>query len=234
MNIAIVHGQSHRGSTWHIAEALAEKVGGDVTSFMLPRDFSDFCVGCNQCFMKGEEHCPHFEQLAPMTKALDEADLIVLASPVYVYHATGAMKAFLDHYAYRWMLHRPEPKMFFKQAAVISTAAGGGTRSANKDMADSLSFWGISKIEKLGFNVRAVNWASVPPDRKDKIAAQIDKTARRIQKRAGHVTPSFKTKAMFNLMRRISRGGLTETDKAYWNKQGWSGRGRPWKASKNQ
>ena len=30
----------------------------------------------------------------------------------YVFHATGAMKAFLDHLAYRWMPHRPAPEMF--------------------------------------------------------------------------------------------------------------------------
>lgn len=36
----------------------------------------------------------------------------------------GSMKAFLDHYGYRWMVHRPEEKMFRKQAVCISTAAG--------------------------------------------------------------------------------------------------------------
>lgn len=229
MNSVIIHGQSHRGSTWHIAETLAKQVGGPVTSFMLPRDFSAFCVGCNQCFMKDEKRCPHYEQLAPITEALNRADLIILASPVYVYHATGAMKAFLDHYAYRWMLHRPDPEMFFKQGVVISTAAGSGTKSANKDMADSLSFWGISHIERLGFNVRAVSWETVPPAKKAEISKKISQTARQIQKRAGRVKPGFKTKAMFNLMRRISRGGLSETDKAYWQKQGWTGKGRPWK-----
>ena len=30
------------------------------------------------------------------------------------------MKAFLDHYGYRWMVHRPEAKMFGKQAVVIN------------------------------------------------------------------------------------------------------------------
>jgi multimeric flavodoxin WrbA len=229
MNTVIIHGQNHRGSTWHIAEALAKHVGGNVMSFMLPRDFSAFCVGCNQCFMHDEKRCPHYEQLAPITEALDRADLIILASPVYVYHATGAMKAFLDHCAYRWMLHRPDPGMFFKQGVVISTAAGSGTKSANKDMADSLSFWGISHIEKLGFNVRAVSWKTVPPAKKTEISKKVSQTARRIQKRSGHVKPSFKTKAMFNLMRRISRGGLSEADKAYWKAQGWTGRGRPWK-----
>lgn len=62
---------------------------------------------------------------------------MIFESPVYVYHVTGSMKAFLDHYGYRWMLHRPEESMFHKQAVCISTAAGAGMKSTNKDMADS-------------------------------------------------------------------------------------------------
>lgn len=37
-----------------------------------------------------------------------EADVVILASPVYVYHATGQMMAFLDHFGTRWMVHRPD------------------------------------------------------------------------------------------------------------------------------
>ena len=52
MKIAMIHGQNHRGSTYHIGAMLAEKLGGEVTEFFLPRDFGEFCVGCNSCFMK--------------------------------------------------------------------------------------------------------------------------------------------------------------------------------------
>ena len=55
------------------------------------------------------------------------------------------MKAFLDHYGYRWMLHRPEESMFHKQAVCISTAAGAGMKSTNKDMADSFFYWGVPR-----------------------------------------------------------------------------------------
>lgn len=86
---------------------------------------------------KVRKEVPSVYQLSPMTRSMDGADLIILASPVYVYHATGAMKAFLDHYGWRWMVHRPEEKMFQKQAVCISTAAGAGMRSTNQDMAHS-------------------------------------------------------------------------------------------------
>lgn len=149
MKITIINGQNHKGPAYHIAKMLSEKCGGDVTEFFLPRDFSSFCTGCTSCFVKSEKLCPHYEKLRPLTKSIDNADVIILASPVYVYHTTGAMKAFLDHYGYRWMVHRPEEKMFSKQAVCISTAAGAGMKSTNKDMADSMFFWGIGKTYPL-------------------------------------------------------------------------------------
>lgn len=43
-------------------------------------------------------------------------------------------------------------------ALVISTAAGGGMKSTNKDIMDSLNFWGVGKIFTYGKAVTAVNW----------------------------------------------------------------------------
>ena len=43
MRITVVHGQSHKGSTYHIAQMLSEKLAGDVTEFYLPKDFGSFC-----------------------------------------------------------------------------------------------------------------------------------------------------------------------------------------------
>ncbi len=54
MNIVIIHGQNHKGSTYHIVKMLSDKLHGSVTEFFLPRDFGSFCVGCTSCFMKSE------------------------------------------------------------------------------------------------------------------------------------------------------------------------------------
>ena len=145
MKITMVHGQNHKGSTYHIGKMLADKLGGEVTEFFLPKDFGHFCIGCNQCIVKDEKLCPYYKELKPLTDAIDSADVIILTSPVYVYHCTGSMKAWLDHYGYRWMLHRPNPDMFSKQGVCISTAAGAGTKWTNKDMADSMLFLGNGK-----------------------------------------------------------------------------------------
>lgn len=229
MKIVIVHGQSHKGSTYHIAKMLSEKLKGETTEFFLPRDFNSFCVGCTSCFEKSEALCPHYGKLKPITEAMDAADVIIFASPVYVYHATGAMKAFLDHYGYRWMVHRPEETMFRKQAVCISTAAGAGTKSTNKDMADSAFFWGIAKIYKYGINVAAVSWNRVSDKNKNRIEKKTDDLAKKIKKNHGKIKPALKTRIFFNIMRFLQKGGWNAADVDYWKAKGWTGKKRPWK-----
>lgn len=230
MKTVIIHGQSHNGSTYHIARMLTDKIGGEITEFFLPRDFGEFCCGCTRCFTESEKKCPHYKKLAPITQAIDEADVIILASPVYVYHATGAMKAFLDHYGWRWMVHRPEEKMFKKQGVCISTAAGGGMKSTNDDMADSLFFWGVARTYKYGMGVAAVDWNGVSDKKKNKIEKATGSIAAKIRKRHENVKPGIKTRAFFWIMRLLQKNGWNEADVLYWKEKGWSGKIRPWKS----
>lgn len=229
MKIVLIHGQSHKGSTYNIARMLAEKIGGQIKEFFLPRDFDQFCIGCTNCFMKNESLCPHYEKLVPITEAMDEADVLIFASPVYVLHATGPMKTLLDHYGYRFIVHRPEGKMFSKQAVCISTAAGGGMKSANKDMADSLFFWGVPKIYKYGVAVRATSYDKINDKTKKKIEKKTTIIANKIKERNGKVRPGIKTIALFHIMRMMQKRGWNEADSVYWKEAGWTGKKRPWK-----
>lgn len=228
MKTVIIHGQSHKGSTYHIAHTLGEKIGGECREFFLPRDFGKFCVGCNRCFMEGEEKCPHYEELLPITRAIDEADVIILVSPVYVFHVTGAMKAFLDHYGHRWMVHCPEESMFRKQGVCICTAAGAGLKSTNKDMADSLFFWGVGKIYRYGKAVAAVEWKDVNEKKRISIEKATTSLANKIVRRHGKIKPAIKTRLFFYAMHFFQRKGLSERDAKYWKEKGWTGNKRPW------
>ena len=86
MKITIIHGQNHKGSTYTVARELAEKLGGEITEFFLPRDFAQPCLGCTTCFKTDLTHCP-------LAVALLSADVILLDSPVYVYHANEKIKS---------------------------------------------------------------------------------------------------------------------------------------------
>ncbi|MCF0259469.1 MAG: NAD(P)H-dependent oxidoreductase [Erysipelotrichaceae bacterium] len=228
MKITIIHGQSHKGSTYHMARQLAEMLEGEITEFFLPRDFGSFCTGCMSCIKRGENLCPHYSSLKPITAAMDEADVLILDSPVYVFHVTGPMKAFLDHYAYRWMIHRPEQRMFTKQAVCITTAAGAGMKSALKDMKDSLSFWGVGKVYCCGKAVKADRYADVSDQKKKEIEKDLSKIAQQIRRHQGHVRPNLKTRTLFYVFRMLQRKEIAANDKKYWDEKGWTGSSRPW------
>lgn len=231
MKILLINGQNHKGSTYHIGRMLADKLSTNenIKEIFLPKDMPHFCCGCTQCFMVSESKCPHYEVISPITRLMDEADLLIFTSPVYVYHTTGSMKAFLDHYGYRWIVHRPEEKMFQKQAVVISTAAGAGMKSTCKDIADSCFFWGIAKTYKYGVAVYAVSWAEVSKEKKKKIAKDMNKLAITIKRKHGNVSPDLKTKAFFSIMKIAQKKGWNQADAAYWKQKKWTDGKKPWK-----
>jgi len=231
VKVALVNGQNHKGSSYHIGRMLAEKLCGTdaISEIFLPKDMPNFCLGCTKCIMEDEKLCPHYSCMEPITNIIDSADVLIFTTPVYVYHATGSMKALLDHYAYRWMVHRPEEKMFSKQAVCISTAAGAGMKSACKDIRDSLFYWGVAKIHRYGIAVASTSWDGVSDKKKTRIEKKATALAKAISKKDGKVEPSIKTKLLFNLMRHMNKNPWNAADGNYWQGKGWIGSKRPWK-----
>jgi len=232
MKITVIYGtnRTEKSSTYNIAQQfLAELADGDpVTEFHLPKDMPKFCKSCSICFTD-ETKCPDYDYLKPIVDAVKAADLVIFTVPVYVYHAPGQVKAFLDHCAYLWMPHRPEPAMFKKQALIISTAAGAGMKSAVKDVKDSLDFWGIAKTWTLKKAVQSSDWETVTEKRKTEIAEKVDKTAGKIRRCKG-AGPRLKVKLLFYWMRSMQkRMGFSKTDVAYWKENGWLAGKKPWK-----
>ncbi|MGL4108728.1 flavodoxin family protein [Clostridium sp. LP20] len=230
--IAVIHGVQRKGSTYNITQQFLEKLSdneSDIKEFFLPKDEPNFCRGCFQCFTDNTK-CPDYRYIEPIMRVIDEANLIVLTSPVYVYHVTGQMKAFLDHFGFQWMVHQPNESMFKKQALIISTAAGGGTKSTIKDIEDNMLFWGVARTYRYGVNVAAADWSHVSDKKKLEIENKVEKIANRIKRKNNNVTPRIKVKALFYGMRFMQKKfGFNEVDVTYWKKHGWLGKVRPWK-----
>ena len=211
--------------------------GADVAEFYLTKDCPTVCVGCPSCFMQGENNCKDYKYITAIEKSLIEADLIVVTSPAYVMHATGAIKALLDHFGYRWMPHRPAPEMFGKRAVIITQCIGAGARSAAKDIKHSLSWWGISKIGVFsGALMNDIDWDKVSEKRRKKLTKRINKIARRFAK-LNYSKPAhtkFMTKMKFSLCRliqkQVRKKGVVGLDNEYWCNNGWLGKSRPWKS----
>ena len=233
MNIAVIHGQMHKGSTYHVTELLWKQIAGPedtITEFFLGKDAPGYCIGCYQCFLKGEDACPHQEKVQPIAKALKEASIIIVDSPCYVCNMTGQLKTLFDHLAYMWMSHRPDPSMFHKIGVVISTTAGIGAGKTTKCMKDNLSFWGVPKIHRVAIPVAALKWDDVKAKKKEDIAKKMEKLAKRLHRERGHVSNGIVFKILFNLMKMSQvNNDWNPTDRGHWVKNGWLDGKKPWK-----
>jgi len=230
MKIMIVHGQGHAGSTCMIAREVADKVGGVTREFFLPRDFDEPCRGCFTCFQSEMSKCPHYKKLEPIVEAMLEADLLIFESPVYVYHATGQMMSFLDHFGVWWVVHRPLEEMSRKQAVIISTAVGGGMKSTIRDMADSVEMWGIPKAYKLGLGIQATKPSEIPERIMNKIHKKTDRIARKVKQNEGIHNYNNRAKKWFYIMRFAHKHFLPmNPDYGYWEERGWHRNAKPWK-----
>ena len=233
MKITVINGTEKRGVTCKLKNIFLEQFqSAEITEYYLPKDCPSFCAGCTSCFMRGEETCKDYLYVNTIEKSLKEADLIVMTSPVYVWHATGAIKALLDHLAYRWMPHRPAPEMFKKRAVIITQGVGAGAKSTAKDIKDSLSWWGISKIGVFsGILINDIAWDRLPESRRKKLAYKITKLAKRFAKinydKPAHTKLIIKVKFSVSRIIQKKKVGL---DNEYWYNNGWLGKSRPWKS----
>lgn len=238
MNITVISGTEKRGVTHRLKDIFLSEFKGiaDITEFDLPKDCPSFCNGCASCIIKGESACKDAAQVGTIEQSLLRADLIVMVSPTYVYHATGAMKALLDHFAYRWMPHRPAPELFGKRAVIITQCLGSGAKSAAKDIKHSLSWWGISKIGVFtGALMGDIVWEKLP----EKKRAQLTRKVKRLSHKFAQIDyakparTNLITKCKFFfcriLMKSLHQSDPESLDGNYWARQGWLGKGRPWK-----
>lgn len=231
MRIVLIHGQNHKGSSYHIGRIIAEQIKGEntLTEFFLPSALNHFCAGCYSC-IEDESKCPFFTEKHRIMSEVETADILIFTTPTYCMRASAPMKSFLDMTFTYWMIHRPRACMFKKKAVVVSTAAGTGANCAVKDISTALGYWGVSDIKKYGISVQAMNWESMAQKKKEKIIKDTARIADKLSK-AKKPAVSIKTKAIFFMMRMMQKKGwgAGEAERAYWQEKGWLDKERPWR-----
>lgn len=200
----------------------------EVSEFFLPRDLNHFCLGCYQC-IENDENCPFYSEKAVIMKAVEAADLLIFTTPTYCLRASAPMKSFMDLTFTYWMSHRPRKSMFSKKAVVVSTAAGSGAKSATKDVATALFYWGVPYIKSYGIAVQAMNWDMVSAKNKEKIQKDVARLAKKLSNGKKPYV-GIKTRFIFKMMGLMQSAGFGSSpiEKEYWEKNGWLGRKRPW------
>ena len=176
-----------------------------------------------------EDKCGGHEYMQKLIAAMDDSELIIFCAPTYVYHIPGQVKTLLDHFAYRWLVHRPDLSLMRKQALIITTAAGGGMKSTVRDLRDSMNYWGVGRTHVITQAVWGYDWSSMPENFMRKIEQKVEKTVSAIRKNAGNVTPCAKVKGLFYMYRLFhKKRKMNPVDDEYWYQKGYV-TGKPWK-----
>ncbi len=239
MKITVINGTEKHGVTYRMKEIFLEgfKDSAEITEYYLPKDGPGFCTGCTTCFRGNQNLCKDAQKVQKIEKSLLEADLLVFASPAYVFHTTGAMKAMLDHFGYRWMPHRPAKEMFGKRAVIITQCLGAGAGSTAKDIKDSLSWWGISSIRVVSFKLMSeIDWDKIDEKKKTSFKKKLKSVAGKMRainyNKPGHTSLIVKAKfyAVRMLQKSLGKQNPEYTDYKYWKENGWIGKVRPWKS----
>lgn len=231
MNIVMINGQNHKGSTYHIGRQIADKIEGsnEITEFFLPKDLNHFCMGCYNC-IEDDKTCPFYEEKWAIMQKVEEADVLIFTTPTYCLHASAPMKSFLDLTFTYWMSHRPRKAMFTKRACIVSTSAGASPKSAIEDIAGALLYWGVPQVKRFGIAVQAMSWDGVSHKKKEAIEKKTTKLAKELSK-PSKPSVGIKTRFLFWMMGNMQKAGWgsSPVEKEYWQQNGWLSGKKPWR-----
>lgn len=102
----------------------ATEAGNDVYKIFLGDKKFNFCTGCYACKKTGK--CIQKDDMSEILEKIMDADVILMATPVYFYTMDGQMKTLIDRTVPKYM------KLKNKDIYFIATAADGNTSALNR------------------------------------------------------------------------------------------------------
>ena len=76
------------------------------------------CKGCNACQKSRQSPCVIEDDMTEIRNSVEKADVLIFATPVYVFNMTGQLKTFLDR------LHAVDYKTLLNKRIVLLTTYG--------------------------------------------------------------------------------------------------------------
>mgnify|MGYP006300492553 FL=1 len=176
------------------------------------------CHGCRTCFDRGEESCPLEDDVPLIAARIEEADGLILASPVYVNDVNGVAKNWIDRMAY--VCHRPA--FSGKCAFLVATVADSPTSHTLRTMNVALRTWGFHIVGEAGFKMGALMEQETLMERFESRTARIAEDVFHAVQDEHYLNPSFISLMMFRIQQ-LSWRNVDEAsiDYAYWQRHGW-------------
>lgn len=122
MKILILNGSLRpSGNTAAMVAAFsdgAREAGHDVTVVEVCKKKIAGCLACEYCHTKGEGRCIQQDDMQEIYPVLEEAEMIVLASPVYYHSFTGQLQCAINR-----IYALDKPKNLKKAALILSSGS---------------------------------------------------------------------------------------------------------------
>lgn len=94
----------------------AQETGNQVEKIFLKDKHINYCTGCSVCSMY-QKPCPQKDDAAEIVEKMIEADIIVMATPVYFYAMSAQMKTMIDRCCARYLEIKNKDFYFIISAA---------------------------------------------------------------------------------------------------------------------
>lgn len=94
----------------------AQETGNQVEKIFLKDKHINYCTGCSVCSMY-QKPCPQKDDAAEIVEKMIEADVIVMATPVYFYAMSAQMKTMIDRCCARYLEIKNKDFYFIISAA---------------------------------------------------------------------------------------------------------------------
>lgn len=134
MNILVLNGSPRpNGNTKQMIDAFkegAENAGHQVDVVDVCRMKIAGCLGCEYCHSKGNGECIQKDDMQTIYELLQEAEMLVIASPIYYHGISGQLKCVIDRFYS--IAYPTKPKNLKKVAMILS--------SGDADMYDGALF----------------------------------------------------------------------------------------------
>ena len=113
----------------------AREAGHDVEKIRVAEKKIAPCSGCYYCTAHGGA-CAHKDDMAEVLQKMIDADVIVLASPVYFYAINAQLKAVIDRTVARWLEVRDKEFYYIATMADEPEASADTTLACFRGYAD--------------------------------------------------------------------------------------------------
>lgn len=226
--ISIVSSCRQNGNTERLVKLLEnslikmaeeQNVSMQIEHISLSKADVQLCRGCRACFDRGEQYCPRKDDILKIRDSVENADGMILASPVYVEDVNGLMKNWIDRMAFN--SHRPA--FYGKYAVIVTTSGSGSSNHSLNTMKNALNSWGFSIAAKskykMGAQMENEQIQALYSDRIKKTAAELLKAINRKKS----AKPSFYSLVVFKVQQRYYQrtSKKATVDYAYWKNNGW-------------